>query len=165
MRDKLWMTKLRLMPEDVVDGSCLGLTMRNPLGQRTTTYFYREPVTKSRAQFPRVIIMSFLCVLFLISKFAFSIRSVSSVSSESTPLYLRSAYPLWEPQSESPNSGERLLLTPYLNRGKIEEARKVAKVGPGLLNEEIPSYSGYLTIDKNFNSNLFFWFFPSQVSF
>lgn len=85
------------------------------------------------------------------------------MSSESTPLYLRSAYPLWEPESESPNSGEKLLLTPYLNRGKVEEARKVARVGPGLFNEQIPSYSGYFTIDKNHNSNLFFWFFPSQV--
>lgn len=99
----------------------------------------------------------------IIFNFAVSFRECAAVSSESTPLYLRSAYPLWEPQGESPNSGERLLLTPYLNRGKIEEARKVAKVGPGLFSEEIPSYSGYFTIDKRFNSNLFFWFFPAQV--
>ncbi|XP_065204846.1 venom serine carboxypeptidase-like [Planococcus citri] len=101
-------------------------------------------------------------LIVIIFKFAVSIRECRAVSSESTPLYLRSAYPLWEPQGDSPNSGERLLLTPYLNRGKIEEARKVAKVGPGLFSEQIPSYSGYFTIDKSYNSNLFFWFFPSQ---
>lgn len=88
---------------------------------------------------------------------------VSAASSESTPLYLRSAYPLWEPQAASSDSGERLLLTGYLERGNVDEARKVARVGPGLLSDRVASYSGYLTVDRPRNSNLFFWFFPSQV--
>lgn len=90
---------------------------------------------------------------------------MSAASSESTPLYLRSAYPLWEPQLEetSADSGERLRLTAYLERGKVDEARKVARVGPGLLSDRVLSYAGYLTVERRYNSNLFFWFFPSQV--
>lgn len=29
---------------------------------------------------------------------------------------------------------------------------------------QLPSYSGYLTVNKQYNSNLFFWFFPAQTS-
>lgn len=28
----------------------------------------------------------------------------------------------------------------------------------------VESYAGYLTVNKTYNSNLFFWFFPAQVS-
>lgn len=31
---------------------------------------------------------------------------------------------------------------------------------PGM---SLKSYSGYLTVNKTYNSNLFFWFFPAQV--
>ncbi|CAF4025957.1 unnamed protein product [Adineta steineri] len=56
--------------------------------------------------------------------------------------------------------GEPLFLTPYLEQGKIEEARKLSSV-------ELPpytrqSFSGYLTVNKTCNSNMFFWFFPAQ---
>lgn len=56
----------------------------------------------------------------------------------------------------------RLYLTPYLKKGKIDEARKLAAVyHKEMFNVE--SYSGYLTVDEKYNSNLFFWYFPSEV--
>lgn len=41
-------------------------------------------------------------------------------------------------------------------------ARKLSMVGkmPGA---NVKSYSGYFTVNKTFNSNLFFWFFPAQM--
>ncbi|CAF3773996.1 unnamed protein product [Rotaria sp. Silwood1] len=56
--------------------------------------------------------------------------------------------------------GEPLFLTLYIEQGKIEEARRLSSV-------ELPpfkrqSFSGYLTVNKEYNSNMFFWFFPAQ---
>ncbi|XP_066539916.1 probable serine carboxypeptidase CPVL [Hoplias malabaricus] len=59
--------------------------------------------------------------------------------------------------------GQPLFLTPYLEQGKVEEAKKLSLVGP-LPGANVKSYSGYLTVNKSYNSNLFFWFFPAQVS-
>ncbi|XP_063306769.1 probable serine carboxypeptidase CPVL [Pelobates fuscus] len=59
--------------------------------------------------------------------------------------------------------GQALFLTPYLESGKIEEARALSLVGE-LPGANVKSYSGYLTVNKTYNSNLFFWFFPAQVS-
>ncbi|XP_030636847.1 putative serine carboxypeptidase CPVL [Chanos chanos] len=58
--------------------------------------------------------------------------------------------------------GKPLFLTPYLEVGRIEEAKKLSLVGP-LPGANVKSYSGYLTVNKTYNSNLFFWFFPAQV--
>jgi len=45
----------------------------------------------------------------------------------------------------------------------VHLARELAMVG--LLNgTSVLSYSGFLTVNKTFNSNMFFWFFPSQVN-
>ncbi|XP_036438855.1 probable serine carboxypeptidase CPVL [Colossoma macropomum] len=57
--------------------------------------------------------------------------------------------------------GKPLFLTPYLEQGKIDEAKKLSLVGP-LPGANVKSYSGYLTVNKTYNSNLFFWFFPAQ---
>ncbi|KAG7469698.1 hypothetical protein MATL_G00131650 [Megalops atlanticus] len=62
---------------------------------------------------------------------------------------------------KGPDPGKPLFLTPYLEGGKIEEARKLSMVGP-LPGVNVKSYSGYLTVNKTYNSNLFFWFFPAQ---
>ncbi|KAF6214645.1 hypothetical protein GE061_009388 [Apolygus lucorum] len=56
--------------------------------------------------------------------------------------------------------GEPLYLTSYIESGKIEDGRKAAEVPP--LVDNITSYSGYLTVNKDFNSNIFFWFFPAE---
>lgn len=60
--------------------------------------------------------------------------------------------------------GEPLFLSPLIKAGKLEEARSKARVD-GLPNApQIESYSGYLTVNEEFNSNIFFWFFPSKVN-
>jgi len=59
--------------------------------------------------------------------------------------------------------GAPLFLTPLIENGKIEEARAKALVQHKEMGD-ISSYSGYLTVNKTYNSNLFFWFFPAMVS-
>uniref|UniRef100_A0A3Q3VZW3 Probable serine carboxypeptidase CPVL n=1 Tax=Mola mola TaxID=94237 RepID=A0A3Q3VZW3_MOLML len=56
--------------------------------------------------------------------------------------------------------GPPLFLTPYLDKGAIDEARKLSLVGD-LPGGNVKSYAGYLTVNKKYNSNLFFWFFPA----
>ncbi|XP_061677323.1 probable serine carboxypeptidase CPVL [Syngnathoides biaculeatus] len=56
--------------------------------------------------------------------------------------------------------GAPLFLTPYLEKGAIDEARKLSLVG-NLPGQNVKSYAGYLTVNKEYNSNLFFWFFPA----
>ncbi|KAB5586952.1 hypothetical protein PHYPO_G00007410 [Pangasianodon hypophthalmus] len=63
--------------------------------------------------------------------------------------------------SDDSDPGSPLFLTPYLEQGKIEEARKLSLVGH-LPGANVKGYSGYLTVNKSYNSNLFFWFFPAQ---
>ncbi|XP_069504347.1 probable serine carboxypeptidase CPVL [Ambystoma mexicanum] len=58
--------------------------------------------------------------------------------------------------------GQPLFLTPYLESGRIQEAQELSLVGP-LPGYNTKSYSGYLTVNKTCNSNLFFWFFPAQI--
>ncbi|KAG8290770.1 hypothetical protein J6590_076459 [Homalodisca vitripennis] len=58
------------------------------------------------------------------------------------------------------DAGISLYLTPLLEEGKYEEAQQLSRVKPDLGN--ITSYSGFFTINKQCQSNLFFWFFPAQ---
>lgn len=60
--------------------------------------------------------------------------------------------------AELQHSSEPLYLTYYIETKRIKEGRKAAEVKPFLPGVE--SYSGYLTVDKKYNSNLFFWYFP-----
>lgn len=57
--------------------------------------------------------------------------------------------------------GEPLFLTPYIKRGDHKEGRRRAQVKPFL--PHVKSYSGFLTVDEAYNSNLFFWYFPSEL--
>lgn len=50
-----------------------------------------------------------------------------------------------------------LYLTPYIEKGMIKEAQILAKITPMLPN--VKSFSGFLTVNKTTNSNLFFWLF------
>lgn len=59
--------------------------------------------------------------------------------------------------------GTPLFLTPLIENGKIQEARSKALVMHKEM-DDINSYSGYFTVNKKYNSSLFFWFFPAQVS-
>ncbi|KAL1497424.1 hypothetical protein ABEB36_008400 [Hypothenemus hampei] len=60
--------------------------------------------------------------------------------------------------------GEPLILTDYIEKNQIVEAKELAQVpSNNFLN--IDSYSGYFTVDKGNGSNLFFWFFPSTNNY
>ncbi|XP_030744986.1 venom serine carboxypeptidase-like [Sitophilus oryzae] len=58
----------------------------------------------------------------------------------------------------------QLILTDYIAENKINEARNASQVNyAGFQN--VSSYAGYFTVDKTYNSNLFFWYFPAQNNF
>ncbi|KAL1497427.1 hypothetical protein ABEB36_008402 [Hypothenemus hampei] len=60
--------------------------------------------------------------------------------------------------------GEPLILTKYIEQNEITEAKRLAQVNSEyFLNVE--SYSGFFTVDKMSDSNLFFWFFPSTNNY
>jgi len=61
-----------------------------------------------------------------------------------------------------------LYLSPLIEAGNIDEAKAAARVVdplPGLsANDQPESYSGYITVDEETDSHIFFWFFPATVS-
>ncbi|XP_070566822.1 probable serine carboxypeptidase CPVL isoform X2 [Ptychodera flava] len=57
--------------------------------------------------------------------------------------------------------GSPLFLTPLLEAGKIEEARNLSVVGM-LEGTSIKSYAGFFTVNKQYDSNMFFWFIPAK---
>lgn len=59
------------------------------------------------------------------------------------------------------DNGEPLFLTPYLEAGKIKEAQTAALVNHSRI-VGFESYTGFFTVDKRYNSNLFFWYFPAK---
>ncbi|KAG5210383.1 hypothetical protein JEQ12_015577 [Ovis aries] len=58
--------------------------------------------------------------------------------------------------------GQRLFLTPYIESGKLTKGRQLSLVPP-FPGWNLTSYSGYITVNKTYNSNIFFWFFPAKV--
>ncbi|GFG31066.1 hypothetical protein Cfor_09288, partial [Coptotermes formosanus] len=58
--------------------------------------------------------------------------------------------------------GSKLILTPYIDAGNTEEARRLSAVSGGPFPDDIPSYSGFFTVNAQYDSNLFFWFFPAE---
>lgn len=60
------------------------------------------------------------------------------------------------------DDGEPLFITPLLEGGKdVKEIQKMAAIDlPDL--KDFPGYSGFLTVNKTTNSNMFFWYFPAQ---
>ncbi|XP_046585302.1 probable serine carboxypeptidase CPVL isoform X4 [Haliotis rubra] len=56
--------------------------------------------------------------------------------------------------------GEPLFLTPYLERGDIQKAKEMSLTTSPIITK---GYSGFLTVNKTINSNMFFWFFPAQT--
>ncbi|XP_063358223.1 venom serine carboxypeptidase-like [Cydia amplana] len=65
--------------------------------------------------------------------------------------------------SETPeakvDNGTALLLTAFIKDGLIAEARNACRVDPDLFLG-FESYSGFLTVDEELKSHLFFWYFP-----
>lgn len=56
-----------------------------------------------------------------------------------------------------------LLITPLLESGKdVTEIQKMAAIDlPDL--KEFPGFSGFITVNKTTNSNMFFWYFPAAA--
>ncbi|XP_055918950.1 venom serine carboxypeptidase-like [Eupeodes corollae] len=71
-------------------------------------------------------------------------------------------YPRFKAYHDNGDPGEPLFLTPLIEAKKISEAQTKAKV-VGAQFQRVKSFSGYLTVDKHYNSNLFFWYFPAEV--
>ena len=121
-------------------------TFENELGDATTT---ERPVPNSRFLFTNLIQNN---PYFNISKP--DIPPLLSMFPGSPPVQNHSFEDVGSP----------LLLTPYIEDNRIEEAREASKVSLKELNDIAPSYTGYFTVDKQFNSNIFFWYIPAKVS-
>ena len=64
------------------------------------------------------------------------------------------------PLPQDADVGEPLIVTPFLKNGTADKARELAAVtfnGPNFVH----SYSGYFTVNKTANSNMFFWYFEA----
>ncbi|KAK7102093.1 hypothetical protein V1264_020372 [Littorina saxatilis] len=55
-----------------------------------------------------------------------------------------------------------LFLSPLIDAGRIEEAQNKSRVR-GLCEDDVESYSGYITVNREYQSNMFFWFFPQET--
>lgn len=66
-------------------------------------------------------------------------------------------------KSDEFTDSDILYITPHLKAG--EDVTKIQKMALVTLDElkEFPGYSGFITVNETFNSNMFFWFFPAQV--
>lgn len=74
-------------------------------------------------------------------------------------------YPRFETHSgdnEDVSADDVLYITPLLEKG--ESVDKIQKMAAITLEElkEFPGYSGFFTVNKTTNSNMFFWYFPAQ---
>ena len=98
--------------------------------------------------------VSFWQILFVIF---YSVNSLQSFSQ----LQRRLARIPQTPLRSNDDPGEPLFLTPYIESGQLDQAKNLSRVDlePAYSH---PSYSGYLTVNKTHESNLFFWFFPAQ---
>lgn len=63
--------------------------------------------------------------------------------------------------SSSQSVGDRLILTPHISNYDDYRARQLARVDKKHFLDVV-SYSGYLTVDAEHNSNLWFWYFPAE---
>ena len=58
--------------------------------------------------------------------------------------------------------GQPLFLSPLIEAGQTEQARNLSLVRGLNLPHKVVSHSGFITVNKTANSNLFFWFFPAE---
>ncbi|KPM02169.1 serine carboxypeptidase CPVL-like protein [Sarcoptes scabiei] len=75
----------------------------------------------------------------------------------------RNLYPSTGPANIHLNSikSKPLFLTPYIERGDYWEGRVASEVTN--LHVDVESYSGFITVNKTYDSNMFFWFFQPYV--
>lgn len=91
---------------------------------------------------------------------------LSEAADKQRPLYRKSfinPYPRFQEFNDGGNPGEPLFLTPLINNESIprSEIQQRAKV-VGSQYHDVESYAGFLTVNPNFNSNMFFWYFPAE---
>lgn len=77
-------------------------------------------------------------------------------------------YPKFETHNgnnpEEFTADDALFITPLLESGKnVKEIQRMAMVDGVDELKPFPGYSGFFTVNKTYNSNLFFWYFPAQV--
>ncbi|KAM7302003.1 putative serine carboxypeptidase CPVL [Ixodes scapularis] len=58
--------------------------------------------------------------------------------------------------------GDPLFLTPLIEAGRLDEAKALSRVGSLGDVEDVPSHAGFLTVNKQLGSNMFFWFYPAK---
>lgn len=71
-------------------------------------------------------------------------------------------YPRYSEYYDGGDAGEPLFLTEYIEKGEFELAKNLSLVNHDDM-KWLKSYAGYLTVNKNYNSNMFFWFFPAKL--
>lgn len=96
--------------------------------------------------------MSFLLCLTLLLTYISQTQSFTNV------------YPKIKPEEYESSGHQPLILTPLIKQGRIKEAQSAASVVFSDLRQ-VNSFAAYLTVNEQFNSNLFFWFFPSQIDY
>ncbi|XP_044755656.1 venom serine carboxypeptidase-like [Coccinella septempunctata] len=89
-----------------------------------------------------------LCVLFQLS------TSVSRFPNFYRKIQTR-------PVKADEDNGQPLILTPYIEAGRIQEARNASRVTHKAFGN-ITHYTGFFTVNKTHNTNLFAWFCPSE---
>jgi len=57
-----------------------------------------------------------------------------------------------------------LILTPYIESNQLELARVLSQVSHEGLNQVAISYTGFFTVNREFDSNLFFWYVPAKTN-
>lgn len=70
-------------------------------------------------------------------------------------------YPRFKLFIDDGDVGEPLFLTPLIEQNRISEAKQLSKVQHPQLSF-VNSHTGYLTVNKTYNSNLFFWFIEAH---
>ncbi|XP_031639168.1 venom serine carboxypeptidase-like [Contarinia nasturtii] len=91
----------------------------------------------------------------------FLLWSLQTISGQ---LLIAHNFSQWESNFENNSNddlGDPLVLTKWIKSGNIAEARKLARVNESEFLDVV-SYSGFLTVNNDYDSNLFFWFFPAE---
>uniref|UniRef100_A0A1L8EID7 Carboxypeptidase n=1 Tax=Haematobia irritans TaxID=7368 RepID=A0A1L8EID7_HAEIR len=107
------------------------------------------------------------CAMNVVVIVTFALFFVGLCSGEKSPSYRKSfinPYPRFKAFNDGGNPGEPLFLTPLIRDTTIprEFIQKKAQVN-GTQYHKVESYSGFLTVNPSFNSNMFFWYFPAEV--
>jgi len=89
---------------------------------------------------------------------------MKSLGGKTSVLYLVCILHIFTKCASISTINSELLLTPLIEAGNISKAQKLARVNNLLPNDHVSSYSGFITVNKMYNTNLFFWYFPAIVS-